>query len=471
MVDDAAPPVEPDVLGEALRQAGMTVTQPMAQQRTAQRALSVRAPVPTAGTKQTLLVTDANGAVTFHLPTRPTKTAQRLLTAAAPVGATFLIPRQRIEGAAEPTTAGSSTPGGARTLGPINLGQLDVKVLEHSVVTDVGSEFAKLYQQRELKKRPYGLFRVASSNGTFATGQEVTDWTEFSGDVLLFVHGIFSTADDTFHSLPSGTIDKLLARYPQKVYCFNHPTVSFSPADNVQWLLNQIPTSQQLSLDIVAHSRGGLVSRMLAAESDEIAVPANIKVTKVAFAGTPNAGTEIVNVQKWGSLVDRFANMVKFATVEFGDPAAFLAEVLEVFKAAACATAVDLPGLECMTATPLSTLIAGLDSSAISPPQYFGVDTDFRPSEILHHIFNLKKDVIDGYEVVVSHAVFEGVHNDVAVPTDGVDTTVPNGVGATGEALGFPIQDALHFDHRNGVWHCSYFSQNQTAEKLLEWFA
>ena len=100
----------------------------------------------------------------------------------------------------------------------------------------------------------------------FSAGDDVTDWDKLTGGpALLFVHGIFSSADDTFHGLPNGTIDALLTHYSHRVFCFDHPTVTVSPEDNIRWLLNKVGDAP-LSLDVIAHSRGGLVSRILAGQ-------------------------------------------------------------------------------------------------------------------------------------------------------------------------------------------------------------
>jgi hypothetical protein len=223
------------------------------------------------------------------------------------------------------------------------------------------------------------------------------------------------------------------------------------------------PTGTKLNLDIIAHSRGGLVSRILAGQCEPLAVPANIKVNKIAFAGTPNDGTEIVNVKKWGALIDRLTNMIKLVQGELHTPAVFLADVLEVLKAAASDTALHLPGLECMT--PLSALLTSLNGSLATPPLYYAIDTDFRPNDFLHNIFNLQKDFVDGAEVLVDHAVFEHVTNDVAVPTNGIG-------GSDVNALGFPVPEpnTHHFAKTQYVWHCSYYGQSETAQSLLSWF-
>ena len=167
---------------------------------------------------------------------------------------------------------------------------------------------------------------------------------------------------------------------------------------------------------------------------------------------------------RWGALIDRLANLIKFAPGVLHTPAVFLADLLEVLKAAAIDVAIRLPGLECMAESPLSQLITSLNGSAAMPPTYFGIDTDFRADDFLHHIFNLHKEFVDGAEILVDHAVFRHVPNDVAVPTSGVGTTV--------SATGFPIPqtNTHHFGKAEHVWHCSYYEQAPTADCLLSWF-
>ena len=123
-------------------------------------------------------------------------------------GATFLIPRERLRAAAAAVPPGRD----GLALGQAALPTL--QVLEHSVVDDVGGAAEAAYAARELHR---ARIEFAPSNppvGRSARGDDITSWDALSGGTaLLFVHGIFSSADDTFHGLPNGTVDALLTHY------------------------------------------------------------------------------------------------------------------------------------------------------------------------------------------------------------------------------------------------------------------
>ena len=44
---------------------------------------------------------------------------------------------------------------------------------------------------------------------------------------------------------------------------FDHFTLSEDPRQNIQWFFEQLPEDITLDLDVVTHSRGGLVARVL----------------------------------------------------------------------------------------------------------------------------------------------------------------------------------------------------------------
>ena len=74
--------------------------------------------------------------------------------------------------------------------------------------------------------------------------------------------------------------------------------------------------------------------------------------------------------------------------------------------------------------------------------------------------------IINGAEVIVDHAVFDGVVNDVAVPTIGVGETSTAGDG-------FPVDAVNHLGFAPGqhVWHCTDFNQAKTASALAGWLS
>lgn len=80
---------------------------------------------------------------------------------------------------------------------------------------------------------------------------------------LLLIHGTLSSSIDAFGQLnDSDTWQKLLKQYKSNVMAFDHYTLSESPIKNALDFLKSCP--DKCSLDIMSHSRGGLVADILA---------------------------------------------------------------------------------------------------------------------------------------------------------------------------------------------------------------
>lgn len=123
---------------------------------------------------------------------------------------------------------------------------------------------------------------------------------------LLLVHGTFSNSDMWFDQLgatPAG--QALLAQWTQvygdRVFAFDHPTLSVAP-----WL-NALDLHQALRgiagpIDVVCHSRGGLVTSWLLRL-------APVRVQQAVFVGSPLAGTSLASPYRLRVALDLLANV------------------------------------------------------------------------------------------------------------------------------------------------------------------
>src|ERR1039457_3294569 len=111
---------------------------------------------------------------------------------------------------------------------------------------------------------------------------------------LLFLHGTFSHASAAFSDLArDGGFEALSKLYEGRVFAFNHLTVGRSPQENATALLEAVRgASLDSSLDIVTHSRGGLVARLLASSAG---AP---RVNRVFLAASPHEGTPLGSPQR-----------------------------------------------------------------------------------------------------------------------------------------------------------------------------
>ena len=106
-----------------------------------------------------------------------------------------------------------------------------------------------------------GLYRCVHDHWDL----RAVDQMPVSGEpVLLFLHGTASSSEGSFGGLwenPS-CIEQLAAVYGQRIYAFEHRTLTDSPVANTLDLVKLLP--QGTRLHMVSHSRGGLVGELLA---------------------------------------------------------------------------------------------------------------------------------------------------------------------------------------------------------------
>ena len=80
---------------------------------------------------------------------------------------------------------------------------------------------------------------------------------------LLFLHGTLSTTIDAFGNLKGSSVwEEMISRYGDNIMALEHYTLSESPLQNAYDFLSQCP--QECTIDIISHSRGGLVADILA---------------------------------------------------------------------------------------------------------------------------------------------------------------------------------------------------------------
>ncbi len=130
------------------------------------------------------------------------------------------------------------------------------------------------------------------------------------GPALLFIHGTNSLSHSDFHLLSPEFLQAMADGYDGRVFAFDHPTLSVDPAANARWLAESLPAGLGLELDIIAHSRGGLVARELAQRGKDNGLDGKLRVRSVTFVGTPNRGTPLCEPEHLGSYVDAMTNLL-----------------------------------------------------------------------------------------------------------------------------------------------------------------
>jgi hypothetical protein len=348
-----------------------------------------------------------------------------------------------------------------------------LSVVEYPVEHLVGELGARWFGDWENNKHP-SVARWFPAEGNLSLGEPLspTNWHQLAtGPTLLFIHGIFSSCEAGFAGIghDDSTWPQLRQNYGNRIIGFDHPTGSVSPDGNAKWFLDQIP-NVKLDLDVVCHSRGGLVARSIAGQAAQRGMPVNIR--RIVFAATPNGGSQITVTSNWVSMINRLSSVLTLPAKVLPAPAdaisGVLAGLLEVLKIVGVGVALDLPGLEAMT--PGSPFLQGLSQGPKVTPEYFAAAADFEPGPVLANLFN----GLDDKGRVVDSAIFEHVHNDIAVPTEGVwnpaSLTDPNSPATA--IPGFPIDDParrLVIGPGSVYWHCDYFDDPAMRAALLQW--
>lgn len=156
-------------------------------------------------------------------------------------------------------------------------------------------EITWLIGDRGLEFPVDGLFHIASDfvkeqwYGRSLIKKTPKAWEPDSKGLIL-LHGAFSSTVKTFNKLLTPEFVERLDY--DLVMGINHPTMSEGVRENVDHILGMYPLHKMGSIDLIGHSRGGLVARALAGVE-------SLNVGKVVCAATPHKGTPIAEKGNW----------------------------------------------------------------------------------------------------------------------------------------------------------------------------
>jgi hypothetical protein len=289
--------------------------------------------------------------------------------------------------------------------------------------------------------------------------------------VLLLIHGTFSGSRALIdHGLAKLTEGRdLLARAEKKydlVLAYDHPTLSVSPVMNA-FDLAALLRPQPAELDIVCHSRGGLVARWLCEGFCEPALK-----RRVIFVGAPLGGTSLAAAPRLRSTLDLLTNIADVLRIGADLAAAnpfFLAVsgLLRVFSTvtnlAARTPVFDaalalVPGLDAQSLTGNNEQLRRLRSNTGNgefgrdPIQYFAIRSNFEPKEIGWNFLRLFSKPMQRLGDIGADLIFDGP-NDLVV-----DTYSMSEVADTRN-----VKIVHDFGTSQIVHHTNYFVQKETA--------
>jgi len=290
----------------------------------------------------------------------------------------------------------------------------------------------------ERAERPYRLRTFTAAN----FDRDVSDpepWGAL-GDgrrALLFVHGTFGRAHEVF-DVGEETMRALEAKYDGRVFAFDHFTLSDDPARNVEIFLRGLGDGA-CDLDVICHSRGGIVARLLA-----VAAPERVRIGRFVFVGSPNDGTALADPDLFSRFVDVYTNLfVEHALDEA------LVGVVHLVATKAEDVCDRLPGV--VAQRPGSEILSRLRDSLPPGDRSFGVASDFASDGSRASLAIMDR---------VADAAFRAP-NDLAVPVASVSDVGSNAFVPSDHRLLFGNADAVH--------HFAYFRRPETRDRLLRW--
>ena len=323
----------------------------------------------------------------------------------------------------------------------------------------------------------------ATSNGQRFEATKDGLKAPYAGRTLVIVHGTFSSSKNSLNEYAATEDGKkfmhdALVRYNGQVLVFDHPTLSVSP------FINGLDLARSLSgisgdVDVIAHSRGGVVTRWwLDVLGDRLP---GAKVRAV-LAGTPLLGTSLAAPNRLHPMLSVLANIGNFMTKTLGVAAAanpFTMASFGLLKFLARRQAdrfgippVDIgsrpgldagvaviPGLQGQSAVKNNSELLRLQSSATQANvQYFAITADFEPERMGWRLWKVISEFNTRGKDAAVDLIFPA-ENDLVVDT----------AHMTRLDSDRRVVDELPFRSQVAVHHCNYFRQPQTLAKLRSW--
>jgi hypothetical protein len=304
-------------------------------------------------------------------------------------------------------------------------------------------------------------------------GLEPLEAVPASGRILLLIHGTFSDSETlvtNFNGNPRGAdfFDWARGHYSD-ILTFDHPTLSVSPILNARTLALLLGDTGA-EIDVVCHSRGGLVARWWLEVFDR----APTEKRRVVFVGSPLAGTGLAaptNLRGSLSLLSNIGAALGAASAAVP----FLAVLTGVFRVVTSVTslaaktpAVDaaialVPGLAAQSRVGDNRELISLRQAATPTlGRYFAVQSNFESEKHGWRFWRHFRDLGGLAKDTLADLVFQG-HNDLVVDTGSmVDLS---------DALRIPAEQVLDFGTTSEVHHTNYFAQPQTLAFIREMLA
>ena len=342
-----------------------------------------------------LAIRRPSGAVSFHPPSETIR-RQR----GGPSEVHFIVP---------PRAPASTSESSSRGLADTALKAILVKFTGSALDKIAGLTLPKLaelfesatWKRRGLKEGWLKVSRAALAGKALPALKPTS-----TARTLLFIHGTFSNTAAAFADLASSSFfDDVAARYGDRIFAFDHFSLSRTPEDNARMLLATLP-DKTFTFDVVTHSRGGLVLRNLVERAAAFgSLSRKLQIGRTVLVASPNEGTPLATPRRWEDTVGWIANLLElFPDSPFTTGPAFVANGLLWLSRH---LSVDVPGLAAMDGD------GGMIRELQSPPgppadRYSALVANCNPAgNVLERLLDAGLDQ------------FFGSANDLVVPSEG----------------------------------------------------
>lgn len=307
----------------------------------------------------------------------------------------------------------------------------------------------------ELHSKPEGLISLRRGFGAAATPAELA--AARGRKVLLLAHGVFSSTDGAFADLaapsPGGScLQQLLERYDGQVFGYDHWTIAKTPQQNALDLLARVPSDADWEVDIVCHSRGGLVVRSLLADAAQDAVLAQVallrpgrigKVGNVVFVAAANQGSPLAAQEELQQFLNVAAMLASFS-------GGMALDVVIGLARAVVSLGFERPSVQALASG--SALVATLNRS--------GTLLDSASTWYARANFDYGESTLEQTGALINRVLMAAVDNDVVVPYDSVLLPTP---ALVGHVLNFGTPERKQSE----VWHTEFFKEPLMRSFLL----
>jgi hypothetical protein len=269
------------------------------------------------------------------------------------------------------------------------------------------------------------------------------------GRMALYIHGIFSSIDGAFSAVRNDAdlMPALRAKYPGGLIGYDHFTVSRRPQENAEMLLSELPPG--LDLDIICHSRGGLITRAVL-ELDSLSKLSHLQTfRKAVFVASANQGSALAVEANWNRLLNIFIGLSSL----FGNVGVSVDLLIGLLKVLAHG-AFAVPSIKDLQ--PGSSLIQSLNA---------GKNPRLEHASLVHANFDHAQSTLLKAADFAVDTVFAGEANDLVVPFPEAIVFEPTAASVSVKTIQSYNADGTG---QGKVLHTNYFSQPEVKTILRE---